>query len=62
VKNTCYSIRNVTVFSGEGLTCQGVVSQVSVTKLWEVACNFVKTLAVIHVKSVRNLLYSVKGK
>ena len=55
-------IRIVTVFSGEGLNCQGFVSHVFVTSLWEVACSFINTLGVIHVKSVRNSLYRVKGK
>jgi hypothetical protein len=50
------------VFCGEGLTGQGFMSQVSVSILLVVACIFVNTLGVIHVKSVRNVLYGVKGK
>lgn len=56
------SVRSVAVFSGEGLTCQGFVSQAFFTSLWEVACSFVNTLGVIHIKPVRNELYRVKGK
>jgi hypothetical protein len=56
------SVRSVTVFSGEGLTCRGFLSQVYATSLWQIACSSVDTLGIIRVKSARNVLYRVKGK